>query len=336
MITDTTQPTRSHAALALFSGGLDSLLVVKFMRRLGYRIVPIFFRTPFFGPAKALQAAGANGIDIEIVDITAAHLDMLKQPRYGFGKAANPCIDCHGLMFRTAVELLPAYGAHFLVSGEVLGQRPMSQRMDAMNAVGKLSGAKDLLVRPLSQRLMPDTLPVREGWVNKSEMLDIQGRGRKRQEALAAELGITEYHNPGGGCLLTEKGYGLRVHDLLRHDTLTPRQAEFLNFGRHFRLNDTCKLIVGKTSADNQSLSELVTDELVLKAQQGPGPIGVLLCTAPPDDDTLRLAASILLRYTSKAPDTSDVEYGPNFELHGSVTVTKIDDETLEPYWIKP
>lgn len=327
--------TREHAALALFSGGLDSLLSVKYMQRLGYRVVPIFFRTPFFGPDKALQAARANGIEIEVIDITPEHIAMLKAPRYGFGRAANPCIDCHGLMFRKAVELLPHYDAHFLISGEVLGQRPMSQRMDAMNAVGKLSGAKELLVRPLSQRLMPDTKPILEGWVDKAEMLDIQGRSRRRQEELAAELNVSEYHNPGGGCLLTEKGFGLRVHDLLRHEMLDARQAEFLRYGRHFRLDDTCKLVVGKTSADNQSLSELVDQELVLKAEQGPGPIGVLLCSGEPCEETLVLAASIVLRYTSKAPQQSAVLTGLNYHLDRRVETSKIDDAALEPYLIK-
>ncbi|MCD4828945.1 MAG: tRNA (5-methylaminomethyl-2-thiouridylate)-methyltransferase [Candidatus Cloacimonetes bacterium] len=335
MTENTNAPQRDHAALALFSGGLDSLLSVLFMRRLGYRVAPLFFRTPFFGPDKARHTARANGFDIEVIDITEDHLAMLHNPRYGFGRAANPCIDCHGLMFRTAAGLLPQYDAHFIISGEVLGQRPMSQRMDAMNAVGKLSGMKDLLVRPLCQKLMADTLPIREGWVNKDEMLDFQGRGRKRQMELAAELGIKEFGNPGGGCLLTEQGFGIRVHDLLGHDALNARQAEFLQFGRHFRLSDTCKLIIGKTADDNQAISDLVTVETVLKARQGPGPLGVLMCEGDIPQETLRLAASIVLRYSSKAADPSPVNYGLNYQLDDSVEVNRITDDALEPYWIK-
>jgi hypothetical protein len=211
----------------------------------------------------------------------------------------------------------------------------MSQRMDALNAVGKLSGAKDLLGRPLCQKLLTDTLPIREGWVDKDEMLDFNGRGRKPQEELAAELGIVEYTNPGGGCLLTEQGFGQRVHDLLRHGTLDARQAHFLRFGRHFRLSPTCKLVVGKTAGDNQSLSDLVTEETVLKAGHGSGPIGVLLCAGAPDNATLALAASIVLRYTSQAEDPSLVRYGRNFHLEGGVTVSKLDEPTLNEYMIK-
>ncbi len=326
---------RQHKAIALFSGGLDSVLAVRHMQRLGYEVIPVFFQTPFFGPQRAAWAAKKAGIEFRTVDITPEYLEMLKNPRYGYGKALNPCVDCHGFMFRKAAELLKEWNCDFLISGEVVGQRPMSQRPDAMNAVRKLSGAADLIVRPLCQKRLPDTLPITEGWVDKDEMLDLYGRGRKRQMELAEEFGIEEFHNPGGGCLLTEKGFSYRARDLLDHDMLTERNSRFLLFGRHLRLSPNMKLVVGKTAGDNQSLSDLVTDETVLKAETSPGPIGIIQHLAAPTDDEIRLAASIVLHFTPKSPDEGIVFYGPNYQLDSSVSVEKPTGEEVGKYWLK-
>jgi tRNA U34 2-thiouridine synthase MnmA/TrmU len=156
----------NRKALALFSGGLDSLLSVFWMKKLGYEVIPIFFETPFFSSEKAIRVATANELDLKIIDFSLEHLNMLKSPVYGYGKHYNPCIDCHGLMFRTLKQYLDVYQADFVISGEVLNQRPMSQRYDAMNAVKKLSTIGDLIIRPLCQKRLTDTLPIREGWVN--------------------------------------------------------------------------------------------------------------------------------------------------------------------------
>lgn len=196
---------RKHKAIALFSGGLDSILAVLHMQKLGYEVIPIFFESPFYPASKARHGAKIAGLKLEIIDITPELVEVLKSPRYGFGKHMNPCIDCHGMMFRKAAEMLEKYKADFLISGEVMGQRPMSQRPDSMNAVAKLSGVRELLVRPLCQRFLMDTKPITEGWVDKEELLDFNGRGRHAQFALAKEYGLTGYDNPGGGCLLTEK-----------------------------------------------------------------------------------------------------------------------------------
>jgi len=156
---------KKYRCFALFSGGLDSMLAVLHMHKLGYEVIPIFFETPFFNSKNAKKVAESIGFELMVHDLTELHLEMLKNPRYGFGKNMNPCIDCHGLMFKEAGRLMKEYNVDFLISGEVMGQRPMSQRKDAMNAVGKLSEVKDLLVRPLSQKLLTDTLPIREEWV---------------------------------------------------------------------------------------------------------------------------------------------------------------------------
>ena len=323
---------REYSALALFSGGLDSVLSVKYMQKLGYRVIPIFFKTPFFGPRKAIEAAKQAGIRVEVIDLTDEHLEMMKNPKYGFGKSLNPCIDCHGIMFRKAGELLKQYNAHFLISGEVLGQRPMSQRADAMNAVKKISGVADLIVRPLCQKLISDTLPVREGWVNKDELLDFQGRGRKRQMELAAELGIEEYSNPGGGCLLTETGLKSKLADLRDNNMLDPINASFLRLGRHFRINENMKLIVGKTSRDIKIIADMVTTQPVLKVPNMRGPIGVIFHLGIVSPAEIELAARIVLYFTSKEVKSAEVRYGQNYALNNSITVENVNEDFINKY----
>lgn len=324
---------KKYKCFALFSGGLDSILAVMHMQKLGYQVIPIFFKTPFFGAERAEQAATGAGLDLRVIDITSEHLEMLKNPRYGFGKNLNPCIDCHGLMFRKAGEMMAAEAVDFLISGEVLGQRPMSQRHDALNSVAKLSKVKDLLVRPLSQKLLADTLPLREGWVNKAEMLDIQGRGRYRQIALAKEYGITEYQNPGGGCLLTDAGFSRRLKDLLEHDIFSERQIELIKTGRHFRLAPGAKLIVGKNDNDNNKISALAAEDVVIQTAGFPGPLGLLLTTEA-TEELLQQAASIVLRYSNKAPQECLVNYGINFNLTKQIETTKMEAGTVEKLMI--
>jgi tRNA U34 2-thiouridine synthase MnmA/TrmU len=324
---------KKYKCFALFSGGLDSIIAVLHMKKLEYEVIPVFFNTPFFGPEKALKAASQAGIELRVIDITREHIDMLRNPRYGFGKNLNPCIDCHGLMFRKAGEMLVREGVDFLISGEVLGQRPMSQRFDALNSVGKLSQVKDLLVRPLSQKLLADTLPLREGWVDKQQMLDIQGRGRHRQIALAKDFGITEYQNPGGGCLLTDKGFSQRLKDLMDHNTYDLRQIELIKTGRHFRLAPDCKLIVGKNDRDNEMIGQLAGDDLLLQTKNYPGPLGLLL-TSGNIEEHLQTAASVVLRYNNKAPQTEVVCYGKNFNLNQQIEVEKMEAAAVEKLMI--
>ncbi|HQB98046.1 MAG TPA: tRNA (5-methylaminomethyl-2-thiouridylate)-methyltransferase, partial [Candidatus Cloacimonadota bacterium] len=214
-------------------------------------------------PARALQSAQNNGIDLIIRDISERHLEMMQGPTVTFGKHMNPCVDCHALMFKVAGEMLNELDAQYLISGEVVGQRPMSQRRDAMNRVGNLSGFKDLLVRPLSQLLLPDTLPIREGWVDRADMLQISGRGRYRQLEMAEELGITSFPSPAGGCLLTDRNYSMRLKDLMQYGQMDPMSLELLKYG-HFRLNEEIKLIIGRDEAENTKLEELKLDNYLI------------------------------------------------------------------------
>ena len=306
------------------------MLSVLHMSELGYKVLPIFFKSLFFGPENAKKAAEQIGFELIVHDISQKHLEMLKNPRYGFGKNMNPCIDCHGLMFREAAQLMEQYKIDFIISGEVLGQRPMSQRQDALNAVGKLSQVKDLLIRPLSQKLLTDTLPIREGWVKKEDMLDIQGRGRYRQIEMAKKYGITFYQNPGGGCLLTDAGYSRRLRDLMDHNMLEIKFIEFLKIGRHFRINDNLKIIVGRNEKDNDALINLAKDEIVLQAKDFPGPSGILNSMIQPAEEEIKVAASLLLRYCNKAPETAIVIYGKKYQLQNQIETEKMDPREVE------
>jgi len=300
------QNKSDYAAIALFSGGLDSLLAVKWMQKAGYKVYPVYFLTPYMPIARALESARDNGLDLIVRDITTEHLRMMHDPATSFGKNLNPCIDCHALMFRVAGAMLQELDAHYLISGEVLGQRPMSQRVNAMNQVGNLSGYRDLIIRPLCQKLLRETAPLREGWVDPSDMLDIHGRGRTRQLQLAEELGITRFPPPAGGCLLTDKNYTLRLQDLISHQQMDEENLELLKYGRHFRLSETVKLIIGRDERENGCLESISAGYTVLLAKDQMGPLGLLTAEFT-DPEMMTLALNIFWTYHPKAPQSGTI-----------------------------
>jgi len=325
---------KDKKAIALVSGGLDSLLSVVWMQKLGYEVISVFFETPFFPPKKALTATKAAGIDLQVINFSEEHIEMLKNPIYGFGKNLNPCIDCHGLMFKHASRYMEEVNAHFIISGEVLGQRPMSQRMDALNAVRKLSGIRDLIIRPLCQKLLPDTKPIKEGWVDKNELLDISGRGRKRQIELAKELNLTISTSSGGGCLLTEKNYCKKLKDLFDYDQLDVRQAQLLKLGRQFRINENMKMVVGKEESDNDGMERHAINEILMIPEIVAGPMAMIIHKQEPSKDEISLAASILLSFTNKAEAEDTVIFGKKDNLNTIVHGHKMTPEELKKYHI--
>ena len=304
---------KKYIALALFSGGLDSLLAVKVIEKQGIQVIPVCFESPFFSCNKAIQAGKQNNVFVNVVTLEQDYLEMIQNPKHGYGKNMNPCIDCHAFMYKKLGNMMKKFGADFLISGEVLGQRPMSQHLNGLNAVAKWSGYKDLIVRPLSQKLLPDTKPVSEGWVDKELLLDLHGRSRIPQIELAKEFGITEYPTPAGGCLLTDPGYSKRLRDLKQHDMFALKFITFLNVGRHFRLDDSTKLIIGRNYNDNEYMEKLIENSanqknLILQAKDIPGPIGILQSREEiVSDEILKLSAEILVRYLSKANDEAVV-----------------------------
>nr|MDK2850959.1 tRNA-uridine 2-sulfurtransferase [Candidatus Cloacimonadota bacterium] len=319
----------SHAAIALFSGGLDSLLAVKWMQKAGYKVYPVYFLTPYMPSERALESAAANGIKLIVRDISREHLEMMKNPSSGFGKYLNPCIDCHALMFRIAGEMMPEIGADYLISGEVLGQRPMSQRLDAMNRVGNLSGYRNLLVRPLSQKHLRATTPILEGWVDIDDMLDISGRGRYRQLELAKMLGIKDYPTPAGGCLLTDKNYSIRLRDLMINNQIDLQNIELLKYGRHFRLDNNSKVIIGRDEVENKILDSNSQHLIKFKARDYTGPLG-LLTNVSPTPAILSKALNLFWYYHKKAPASGIVQLTmPNGGIKEHLAI-KADIETVE------
>jgi len=262
----------------------------------------VSFDTPFFPAAKARRASQLNNIPLRVEKITEDYIEMLKNPNCGYGQHMNPCLDCHALMFQKAGQIMQTEGFDFLFSGEVLGQRPMSQTKPSLRYVEKHSGFDGYILRPLSAKKLPETIPEQQGLVDRSRLLDIAGRGRKRQIALAKEFGVTEYPAPAGGCLLTDKGYSARLKDLFKHQsTYTEDELNLLKYGRHFRLNPDTRLIVGRTQQENDAIlkhHDAVSD-LVLKTLKYPGPTSLLPQSAAPE--MITLAATICAGY-SKAP----------------------------------
>ena len=257
------------------SGGLDSQLAVRVLERAGATVEAVTFETPFFSCDRAVAAAKTLGVKLHVVDFLADEVSLLENPPHGFGGAMNPCIDCHALMIRRAGELMARLGYDFVATGEVLGQRPMSQNAQSLRTVEKASGLEGHLVRPLSAKLLAPTVPEREGLLVRESLLDISGRARDRQIALAAELGITDYPSPAGGCKLTEAAYGRKLRDLMEHEGLRDRaRVELLAVGRRFRLPDGSGVILGRDAGENARLAR--EKGTVLEPDGVPGPTALV------------------------------------------------------------
>jgi tRNA-specific 2-thiouridylase len=309
-------------ALSLFSGGLDSILSVKVIEEQGVDVLGIFFETSFFSSEKAAQSAYYIGLPLRVIDITDRFLPILLSPRHGYGKGLNPCIDCHKLMLKIAGEMLKQEGADFIVSGEVLGQRPMSQNLRSLSLISHDSGFKDLILRPLSAKRLPETLPEKKGWVMREKLLGLSGRSRKPQIALAKKFGIKEYPTPAGGCLLTEVVFSRRLKDLLSRDPkFLQRDIGLLKWGRHFRINERVKIVVGRDQKENGMITSLIeAGDTVLTVESFPGP--TVLATGELSPEEIQLAASITVSYSDAAIGQSAVVQLKRDSKHWTVLAT--------------
>jgi len=299
---------RKVRALGLCSGGLDSTLAGVFLRDLDIEVEWVTFETPFFSAAKARKASEKTGIPLTVKPIYPVYIEMLKNPPAGYGKHMNPCMDCHALMFKLAGELMREKNFDFLFSGEVLGQRPMSQNKTSLRYVEKHSGFDGYILRPLSAKNLPETIPEKQGLVDREKLLDIAGRGRKAQIKLAEKLGVRDYPAPAGGCLLTDKGYTNRLRDLFEHqDQCTEAELHLLKYGRHYRLNPEAKLIVGRTEKDNENILRYHNPQVdtVIDVKDYPSPIALVPHGAK--KESIMLAASICTGF-SKAPQLAMVD----------------------------
>jgi tRNA U34 2-thiouridine synthase MnmA/TrmU len=290
--------------LGLFSGGLDSMLAATVLRAQGLDVTGIFFVTPFFGPDRALESAARLQLPLLILDLTDKFFPLIYAPPHGFGRGHNPCIDCHLLMLREAAAMLEPEGFDFLFTGEVLGQRPMSQNRGSLNLIARESGVPELLLRPLSAKLLAPTRPELLGWVDRERLLALNGRSRKPQIALAAEHGIINYPAPAGGCLLTDPGYAARLKETLHHQgEVSRRDLELLKWGRHFRLPGGAKAVVGRTQRDNEALEKLLEPgDRVLKVRGYPGPLVLVPGGGLAAD--LEVAAGLAGAYSDARPET--------------------------------
>jgi tRNA-specific 2-thiouridylase len=322
-------------AVALISGGLDSMLAAKVVLEQGVHVEGINFFTGFCveGHTHAIRQRDRNrpkrnnalwvaeqlGIKLHIIDISEPYKDVVLNPRYGYGQNLNPCLDCKVFMVDRAREFMEAEGFDFIITGEVVGQRPKSQRKDTMPLVARESGANDRLLRPLCAHNLPPTLPELEGWVDRDALHGFHGRNRKPQMALAAQYGIEDYAQPAGGCcFLTDKSYSEKLADLW--DSRGQRDYDLddimlLKVGRHIRPDGRFKVIVGREEGENRYLEGYRTRFVHLTPLSHPGPLA--LVDGNPTEDDLLLAARILARYSKG-----------RFEEHVEVRLTLLDGST--------
>jgi tRNA-specific 2-thiouridylase len=326
--------SQKRKAAALISGGLDSMLAAKVMLDQGVEVEGINFFTGFCHsghtsairnnkknkPVRndALWVAEQLGIKLHIIDIVEEYKDVLLNPKHGYGKNINPCLDCKIFMIKKAVEWIDENGFDFIITGEVVGQRPKSQRKETMPIVSKQSGAEDRLLRPLCAKLMPATLPEREGWVDREKLLDFHGRNRKPQIALAEQFHIQEFAQPAGGCcVLTDGNYTNRLQDMWDHRASRDYEMDdiiLLKAGRHIRINPKVKLIVARDEGENNFLRGYRKQFTHLQVSDFKGPL--VLIDGEPGEEDLVLCAAITARFS-----------GGKNEAKVNVDVTPIDGE---------
>ena len=292
-------------AIMLLSGGLDSRLAMKLLLDQGVQLhafnhVTLFCTCTAHSSCKheATKAAEQFGVPLTVKNVTEELLEVVKNPKHGYGSGVNPCIDCRIMLFRNARRLMEETGAAFIVTGEVLGERPMSQRKDAMRLIERESGLDGLVVRPLCALVLEPSIPEKEGWVDRDKFKAITGRRRLPQMALAKELGIGDYPCPAGGCRLTEPGFAHRMRDLLEHEPdFSVNDVQLLKLGRHYRLSPSVKAVVGRNEAENAALQALRREgDVLLEVADFPGPLTVV--RGPAERAELLRAAAITARHS--------------------------------------
>ena len=334
------QSVKKIKAIALISSGLDSLLAARIVSDLGIEIHGVCFFFQFDPLAEKIKRGEVEelvrplSIPLTVVDISEAFLPILLSPEHGYGSGVNPCIDCHLYMLRYAKEKMDAIGARFIVTGEVVGQRPMSQTKPTLFHIEKVSGLKGRILRPLSAKLLPPTVPEEQGWVDRNQLYGFSGRSRKAQLDLVKRLGIRHFNAPAGGCILTEPNYAHRAKALFRHrpkDRISVEDMQLLRFGRHFWPKDHLHIVVGRDEKDNRALEEFQQGRWVFYAKEGEGPL--VLVSDVKDESDLAIAAGMTARYCGQNK-TSKMRIGYHGlgKREGEVYVRPLLDSVVEAW----
>ncbi len=323
--------------MALYSGGLDSITSCRLIMAQGIKVFAVRFVTPFFGyellareEEYIKEVAEKYGIDVRLKDISNKYLEMLGNPAHGYGKNFNPCIDCKIMIATEARRMMGRLGASFIISGEVIGQRPMSQRRDTLRIIERESGCEDILLRPLCALNLKETLPEWEGLVDRSRLRGFSGRSRQPQMELAASYGIEDYPSPAGGCVLTDPHMAARIRSFYEeNDLISTADIRLLMVGRHFRLPEGEWLVLGRNSRENDALLDLKQEgDIVLSPEDWPGPTAILRGSG--GEGSIKIAGGILKRYSKKDAGRLDstIIYFKNNEENQAVE--KLDVSPLE------
>jgi len=319
-------------AVALLSGGLDSTLAVKLVLDQGIDVEAVNFVSPFClcrkGGCGALEVAKNLNIPLKTITVGEEYLRIVRKPKFGYGKNMNPCIDCRIFMLKKAKKYAEEMGASFIFTGEVLGQRPMSQHRKTLGIIEKEAGLKGKILRPLSAKLLPPTEVEKKGLISRETLLGIEGRSRKKQIRLAQELKVTEYSCPGGGCLLTYREFTSKLKDLFEHKKrISLKDVRLLKIGRHFRFGKN-KIIVGRNEAENGLLLQMkMTNDYCFEAQDTGSPITLL--QGPKTRTAVKRAAELTAYYSDRKQSVVSVKFGKG-ELDKSLRTPILSREKVE------
>lgn len=331
-------------AIVMFSGGLDSTLALRIIQNMGIDVLALHFSSPFAvrrEPDNSIEkVASGLGVRLRKFFTDDEYMRLLKYPVHGYGRNANPCIDCRIYQFKKAKQIMEETQSSFIVTGEVLAQRPMSQHRRAIETIERKAGLEGLILRPLSAKLFSETIPEKSGWVNREKLFAFNGRSRAPQMALASKLGITDYPSPAGGCQLTDPGFSRRAKDLMEYGALDANNIELLMEGRHFRINPNYKLIVGRNEIENAHIESLVLENDLFF---DPAPFGGPSAIGRGDynEDVIRLSVAIIGRYMKNNRNNPENAKNPEIGVSKGknpqkayIPISKISAEELPPLLI--
>ena len=326
---------KKKKVVALLSGGLDSQLAIKMMQEQGFDVSAVAIKTPFcdFDCGRGCgfeirERADDLDVNLKTVYLGDEYIEMLKHPKHGIGAGFNPCIDCRSMMFDAAKKHMEEIGAEFIISGEVLGQRPMSQHAPALRTIENESNLVGKIVRPLSAALLPETDPEKDGLIKRENLGMIRGRTRRNQLDMAKKYGIENPPNAGGGCLLTEPQFGIKAKDLFSHTkNPTINDIDLLKIGRHFRLDEETKFIVGRNKDENEMIKAIaLPGDILLEAKDFVGPVSILRGSNAKKH--LKFASSVTLRYSDAPNNEQAIVSIKNNDLVEEITAESAEEKS--------